>query len=369
MTPLPDPDPPALRNIDIAAIRARGRRSYWYEARQTMLDRTVAVKRLRPELASWLRDSFIESGRRAADIVHPSALAVYNVFPEQSCIVMEWCPEPCLRSILGKLSPLAATRVGAGILDGLAALHATGRSHGDLCPGNVFLPAGGGVRFNDFFQAAVGTDGSPIFPEETRYIAPELLAGRPGDWRSDLYSLGVLLDEALSSRAESSAVSTAIRAFRDPDPDRRGTSPGAVLAYFRSAILQEEGQGGSGDSRPKRQYRRIPTELSVHVRPRSATPVETAAILSKIRDIGENGVFVAESDPLAVGSIVELDFELQGDLGNIHAFGVVRWRSEPPLAPGMGVQFVEVDEDGVEKLRNYLRHRTSERRPGAGGPR
>ncbi|MDR1612070.1 MAG: PilZ domain-containing protein [Planctomycetota bacterium] len=362
MTERPADEPPRLRGIDIIRMRHRGRRSDWFEGVQTMLARTVAVKRLRVDLAAaGFADSFIEAGRRAAEIVHPSSLPVYNVFPEQNCIVMEWCPDQSLGGKSRVLSTLDALRVGAGVFDCLAGLHATGRCHGNLFPGNVFLLPSGWIRVDDFFQPASGA-GRPLFADDSRYVAPELLAGGCGDWRSDLFSLGAILREALAPEAAGDRLSAAIGAFLSAAPERRGASPAAALQFFKASLRREENRLGGSTPRPQRQYRRIPAEMSVQVKRRSATPVETAAILSKIRDIGENGVFVGVPDPLAVGSIVELDFELRGDYGNIHAFGVVRWRSEAQAASGMGVQFVEVDDDGVEKLRNYMRLMRTERK-------
>lgn len=362
MTDPNDREPPRLRGIEIVRLQCGGRRSEWFEGVQTALDRTVAVKRLLPRFAaSGLDGDFIEAGRRAAEIVHPSALSVYNVFPDRHCVVMEWCSGQTLRGARGSLSALEALRVGVGVLDGLAGLHATGRRHGNLVPGNIFLVPDGGVRINDFFHAAIDAGGRPLFPEDARYVAPELLAGEAGDWRSDLFGLGVILGEALDPEAGKEPLSAVVRAMSNPSPGARGPSPAEVLRAFKTALRREEDRLGGAVQRPQRQYRRIPAELSVRVKPRSATPTETAAVLSKIRDIGENGVFVAAADPMGVGSIVELNFELQGGLGNIHAFGVVRWRSDPPLTPGMGVQFVEVDEDGVEKLRNYMRRRRTDR--------
>lgn len=74
-----------------------------------------------------------------------------------------------------------------------------------------------------------------------------------------------------------------------------------------------------------------------------------------MRDIGESGVFVETDDELIViGSILELDFTLKGVEGNVHAFGIVRWKSSPPMPRGVGVQFMEVDQAGLARLRKFL---------------
>ena len=60
---------------------------------------------------------------------------------------------------------------------------------------------------------------------------------------------------------------------------------------------------------------------------------------------------------MPIGSIVELEFAVPGKDAGVHAFGLVRWVSEPPLVRGMGVQFVEVDAVGVETLRAYVQNK------------
>ncbi|MCL2001432.1 MAG: PilZ domain-containing protein, partial [Planctomycetes bacterium] len=75
----------------------------------------------------------------------------------------------------------------------------------------------------------------------------------------------------------------------------------------------------------------------------------------KIGNIGESGVFIeTEDELLGVGSILEMDLALEGVAGSIHAFGVVRWRSTPPMPAGVGVQFVEVEQSGLAKLRRFM---------------
>ncbi len=134
-------------------------------------------------------------------------------------------------------------------------------------------------------------------------------------------------------------------------------TPVQALEELRQAKAGEERLHGLATRefiRRHRQYRRIPAEITVAVKKRSASPAETGQILSRIQDIGENGVFVSTDEPMPIGSIVELDFSLVKDGGRVHAFGLVRWLSEPPQTPGMGVQFVEVDEQGIRTLRDFV---------------
>ncbi len=336
-----------------------GRRSVWYQADQTRLERPVALKCLRRRLAGSVifADAFIDAGRRAASIVHPAAVPVINVFPRQCCIAVQWCGGTSLLDRGRSLDAAKAAEIGAVALDCLASLHATGRSHGNLTPGNILLDDFGGIWLDDFFQPPLMTDGEAAFEGESGYIAPEVVSTGETDWRSDVFSLGRVLQDSLDDAECGKELLELLEHMRALDPKRRGESPAAVLAAMKRARKIEEARLGllPPAARRTRMYRRVPGEFDVSLRRRTATPEETAVILNRIRDIGESGVFVETDDEfIGVGSIIELDFTLKGVEGNVHAFGVVRWKSAPPMPPGVGVQFLEVDQEGLARLRRFL---------------
>ncbi len=342
----------------VAAVAA-GHRSLWYEAKQVRLNRTVALKFLHPALAEsgLFRELFFQAARQAATIVHPSALPIINVYPRENCLAVQWCRGRPLRACAGALSPHRAAVIGETVLDCLASLHATGRCHGNLSGGNIFLDDEGAVWIDDFFQPPAMNDGRRAFTGEQALLAPEFLQTGKLDWRTDVYSLGCVLDSLIERRERPPEIAAAIEAMRALDPARRGESPGqAREALGRIRRIEEARQTGTTVRRQqRRRYRRVPIEFAVSMRRRSTSPGETAVILNKIRDIGESGVFVETTDEfLTVGSILELDFALKGAGGNVHAFGIVRWRSQPPMPAGVGVQFLEVDQAGLQKLRQFL---------------
>ena len=353
------PEPEGLR---LKSFIGRGRRSRWFEAEQVRLNRDVALKYLLPHLAARpkVREAFLEAGRQAAGIVHPVALPIINVFPDKNCIVMQRCHGLPLAASASALDPWRVARIGETVLDCLASLHATGRCHGNLLPGNVFWDDKDGVWLNDFFQPPLW-NADRTTGESARFLPPEVVHGGTSDWRSDIFALGRLLAAALVSEHDADELVMLLDAMQSEDPDCRFESPGAVLAAFgRIRRLEEARQERRGNSlrRGRRMYRRVPGEFDVALRRRSATPGETAQMLMKIRDIGESGVFVETSDDLiGIGSILELDFGLKGVEGNVHAFGVVRWTSSPPMPRGVGVQFVEVDQSGLVRLRKFLENR------------
>jgi hypothetical protein len=172
-----------------------------------------------------------------------------------------------------------------------------------------------------------------------------------------MFSLGCVLHECLAGSPCSHDFLELLELMRALDPCRRGESPlSAQSALRRVKVIEESRLGGTPTLvRRRRMYRRVPGEFDVSLRRRSATPGETAVLLNRIRDIGESGVFVETDDEfIRVGSILELDFALKGVEGNVHAFGVVRWKSIPPMPQGVGIQFLEVDQDGLANLRRFL---------------
>ena len=350
------PPPDGLR---LVSPLEPGIRSQWFEAEQVRLNRPVAVKYLHPALAAnkAFRERFLDAGRQAAGIIHPAALSIINVFPKQNCVVMQWCTGKPLRNFAGALSPKRVAALGRAILDCLSSLHATGRRHGNLAPGNVFMDDAGGVWIGDFFQPPVFRDEAFAFTGDSSCIAPEVLAGDAGDWTADLFSLGQLLALVGDPARRSDRLAMLSGILQSPDPAKRSRSPGAVMEALERIRRIEDSKTDAAKTkrRARRMYRRVPAEFAVSLRRRSATPEETAVILMKTRDIGESGVFVETDDDLiGVGSILEMDFALKGVEGNVHVFGIVRWRSSPPMPPGVGVQFVEVERSGLTKLREFL---------------
>lgn len=353
-----------LKGIRIGQVYRTGRRSDWLYGEQVLLERKVAIKCLHPELAAddAVRAAFFNAGRQAAVIVHPSALGIINISSEHNVIVSEWCDDPSLADLPGKIPAIDAIRITISALDCLAGLHATGRAHGNLIPGNLFLSTETAtLRIGDFFQPSTLAD--PAFTAGLGYCSPLLRSGTEADWRSDLYSIGKIMLACLNHHDASDSTIALFERLAVDEPLAGFASPLQALDELRQAKSGEErlhGMATRAFIRRHRQYRRIPAEISVAVKKRSASPVETGQILSRIQDIGENGVFVATEHPMPIGSIVELDFSLVKDGGRIHAFGLVRWLSEPPQAAGMGVQFVEVDEQGIRTLRDFVQKKNPE---------
>ena len=208
-----------------------------YRARDTRLERSVAIKLLTHSSGGNAADRLLQEARSASALNHPNICTLHEIGEADGTpfIVMELVEgEPLDRRIAGLGLPTPAVlRLGAQIADGLAHAHARGIIHRDLKSANVAVTTDGRAKILDFGIAKrVSTD---ELAEATRsvatltadneiagtlpYMAPEVLEGRPADVRSDLWALGVMLVEmATGSRpfqgATGVALSTAI--LRDP---------------------------------------------------------------------------------------------------------------------------------------------------------
>jgi serine/threonine-protein kinase len=184
-------------------------------ARDTTLDRPVAVKVVHPELAVHrsIAERFLAEARMIARLRHPSIVAVHTAGEVTGLLyyVMDYVPGESLRQRLlrdGRLPVEEARRLVAEIADALDAAGASGLVHRDVKPENILLDqASGRVMLADFGIARVmagETDGvrtaQGVAVGTPTYMSPEQAAGDAVDPRSDLYSLGVVAYEMLTGR-------------------------------------------------------------------------------------------------------------------------------------------------------------------------
>ncbi len=219
----------------IEALLGVGGMGVVYRARDEQLQIEIALKLLRPELAS--RPEAFERFRQelllSRKVSSPHVVRIHDLVAdgERWLISMDLVPGRSLEQHLDNRSPLPqdeALLIARQIALGLSAAHASGIVHRDLKPANILLRDDGHACISDFGVArsigAVRVTGTGIMIGTPDYLSPEQARGDDVDHRSDLYALGLILHEMLSGQRPfenaTAAESLAQRQFRRPAPLR-----------------------------------------------------------------------------------------------------------------------------------------------------
>jgi serine/threonine-protein kinase len=196
---------------EILAELGRGATGVVYEARDPELDRLVAIKTLRParelpaEQRAPLQRRLRSEAATVARLNHPNIVSIYDVvvWHDVPCIVMEYLEGRTLAQLIAEraLEPARAVGIVLQVCDALAYAHALGVVHRDIKPGNILVSETGLAKLGDFSIAQLTGQGG----QETGamvgtpgYIAPEQVTDGAADARSDVFSLGVVLYEAVA---------------------------------------------------------------------------------------------------------------------------------------------------------------------------
>ncbi|WP_345366459.1 Stk1 family PASTA domain-containing Ser/Thr kinase [Actinoallomurus liliacearum] len=240
---------------ELDGVIGRGGMAEVYRARDSRLDRVVAIKTLRADLARdpTFQARFRREAQSAASLNHPSVIAVYDTGEDVMdgnpvpYIVMEYVEGRTLRDVLReehRLRPERAMEMADGILRALDYSHRGGIVHRDIKPANVMLTSSGEVKVMDFGIARAMADSAATMTATAQvigtaqYLSPEQARGERVDARSDLYSTGCVLFELITGRPPfqgDSPVAIAYQHVREEPPAPSHLDPS--IPHWADAII------------------------------------------------------------------------------------------------------------------------------------
>jgi serine/threonine protein kinase len=268
------------QRYEIAGEAGHGSMGNVYKARDRETGEIVALKLLKPEIASdqAMMERFKNELLFARKITHKNVCRVYefNRIGGIAYTSMEFVEGESLRSVLNRFGGLPRRKAADLVIQmcsGLKEAHAQGIVHRDLKPENVMIDTQGNVKIMDFgiarsMEAVTRLTGSMV--GTPAYMAPEQVAGKPVDYRTDIYSLGLIMYEVFTGaqafQAEN-AVAVALKQMREapaPPHEVDPTIPNGIERVILKCLEKE----------PPKRFQSI-AELESAVRAPAASAVTT----------------------------------------------------------------------------------------------
>ena len=239
-----------------------------YRARDTRLGRTVAIRLLPPDFPRPdERAPFVQRARALAALSHPNVTALFDVGEHDGrlYLVFEFLKGQSLRAeMAGRMMNVRrAVELAVQIADGVADAHSGGFIHGGLSPDSIVITAKGHAKIPALELAnRSGFDPTAADVRLHDYDSPEEARGQAADERSDVYSVGAVLYEMLTTRrplhrgaaAPSASNRHVARQVDDlvlkavaPNPDSRHQSAALLAAALRTVAAGLDAPGGAGD--------------------------------------------------------------------------------------------------------------------------
>ena len=236
---------------EITQLLGEGGMSYVYKAIDKQLQRTVAIKTLKPNYVE--QEKFVERFKReaqtAANLNHPNIVQIFDWgIGDEPFFVMEYIEGNTLTSIIANKKIVSMNDIlfiGAQVASGLQAAHSQGLVHRDIKPGNIMITPQGKVKVTDFGIVSLQNEESDITKTGSilgtaSYISPEQAQGKPVSKESDLYSLGTVLYELITGRPPfegDTPIATATKHITDK-PEKLSTFRGNIPKGVENAVLK-----------------------------------------------------------------------------------------------------------------------------------
>ncbi len=198
--------PDAIAHFKILETLGSGGLGEVYRARDTRLGRTVAIKVMPPAITGDPAkfDALSDLSARLARLSHPNIAMLFEggQVGDRYYLVFEFVQGHPLASLINgrALQVRRALEFSINLADALADAHAADLVHGDIRPETIMITPKDRAKFMNFGLSGFTGGGAARLTAASPYIAPEELAGKPGDTRSDIYSLGAVMFEMLTGR-------------------------------------------------------------------------------------------------------------------------------------------------------------------------
>ena len=236
---------------EILEILGEGGMAFVYKARDTQLERFVAIKTLKPNYVN--QETFVERFKReaktAANLNHPNIVQIFDWgIGDEPFFVMEYIEGNTLTSIIANKRTISMNDIlfiGAQVSSGLQAAHSKGLVHRDIKPGNIMITPEGKVKVTDFGIVSLQNEESDITKTGSilgtaSYISPEQAQGKPVSKESDLYSLGTVLYELITGRPPfegDTPIATATKHITEK-PEKLSTYRANIPKGIENAVLK-----------------------------------------------------------------------------------------------------------------------------------
>ncbi len=241
-----------IGKYDILSILGKGAMGIVYKALDPDIDRKVAIKTIRFDLASEETDNeeimqrFMREAQAAGKLTHPNIITIFDVGREEDLtyIVMQYIEGPSLQRLIAqgeKFSIPDVVKLMEQVCNGLDYAHQNGIVHRDIKPGNILLDNNKRPYICDFGVARVDT--STLTQSGTAvgtpsYMSPEQVMGKKIDKRSDIFSIGCILYEFLTGRRpfEAESITTVIYKIINEEPPAISEIKKGLPAGFEKII-------------------------------------------------------------------------------------------------------------------------------------